>query len=975
MEPRPLKTPIFSIPILALFLLLWNHSAKGQFIFQETLSYGGGVANVGAVDAAQGQAGFGIGFTYEPPGGLQNEPSVTALDAQGAHLWTRRIVPVDPASFYSAEHTIATDDGGYLQVGWWAGGFDLGTIYATHYDAAGNLDWHQGYSTMGQNPRTLPHYALEVADGYLVTGEVADGSPEQRDAFLMLISKVNGSILWQHRYLLEDSDEEGTMITEDSNGNLFISGQNHGSNGPQDAYVFKTDASGGLLWVKTYGMGFFEYANAIAITPDDGFILSANQSANPNGGQLLLMRCDQNGVPLWTERIPGHYGDDLIPTPDGKWAALHHVAGGNEPWITKIETTGSSLWTRRYTGPGAGSMSFDGSSDQGFVFATRPGSPVLGFAKADFYGDTRCNVVDGEIAIFSVDPTVGDVNPTTDEPFVPAALNYATANENPNVDVLCCGAGLCAPPNSGINSRFERHFGGKDRDEGYSILNTYNNGFLLGGATSAFSSQGRDLLFVQSDNYGNYCWAMRYDLGTNDDEWALDLTKTPQNDLCDAYYFTGLSTRNNDELIIGQLNGQGAMQWCKGYFNDGPSMGTDIDFESTYINATGYTTFSGAEQEEGVYLALLPDGTQAANFTYGEDGSNERFYTTIRIGPYFTMAGITDANDAATGKDVYFVQTIGNVSSNYDFRFGTAYDDIAFDMVNYNGKFYVTGRTYDPLTEWNIFLAQVNVADGNLDWFNVFRGEQDDLPYAMHLDAAKGRIYIAGQTSSNGAGNDPQAFLLEADLNGNLVKAATYGGGGTEVFNSLVSDQFNRLAANGSTNSFKKGDEDFYFCKMFDLETECEKAWAPIQLTLPITAVAMNGDLGPAIPSNNINAIGNSQIDTFGDACDLNGDPGGGGDGRGKTTSSGSLLDVEEGFELFPNPTDAAVTLRYRYRSGQERHLEIYDLGGRLLSRQRFSDAVGSLEIDTRSLVPGMYLVKVTDLQGGVEVQKLNIRR
>jgi hypothetical protein len=941
---------------------------KAQFIFQEGLSMPSGVtlSTSSDIDMVQSTSGFGIGYRYSTSAVFSNS-AVTKLDAQGQHQWTSSVSTVAQNLMPLEYATIATDDGGFLQVGVL---FDFSTMYAVKFSSTGSVLWFQAYA-QDEFTRNIPLYALEVADGYVMTGEATDNlGPEQRDVFLLKVRKSDGAIMWGKRYVIEDYDEEGTMIAEDSEGNLLVSARTHGSNALLDAYVFKTNSSGTLTWVKTYDFGGNEYGDAIAITPDDGFVLGTNSTTG--GNHMYFTHCSTTGAELISRRIDDQVVRDIELTQDGNWTFLHGGTATHRNWLTKFSPSGSSLWTRRYTGPvnPVTATSIDNSNDQGYVFANAASTTMIGVSKADFVGDAKCEGENAEISIFIVESMLRELEPTTLEPYETVEVDWTSASIEPTVDVICCGAGVCPPPNSGINSRFEKHYGTNASDEGYGIMNLDNNGFLLSGATGG-GSASRDLLFVATDNYGNYCWSQQYELNAGADEWAMDVAKSPQNALCDAYYFTGYSTMNNRDLIVGQLNGQGIMQWLYNYGSDGLTFGADVDYESAYVNVAGFTTFNGAAQEEGLYLALLPNGVEVANFSYGMDNSDERFYSTIRIGPYFTMVGYTDVNDAATGQDVFLVQTNGNINTNYQFRFGTVNDDIAHDMVLHGNHFYITGRTHDPVNGWDVFLAQVTVSTGALNWFHVFEDGADEYPFALEVDDANGRIYIAGQHQRPQA--DMEAFVIETDLNGDLVKARIYGGDREEVFHGLDMDQYGRLAAIGSTHSFPAGDQDFYFCKMLDLQTECEDPWIPKQTDLNLTPDTTDGDLGPALQRGTPGYTGSSQLDTFDKACEEN-TGSGSGSGSGKQALYDPFSSENTGFELFPNPSNNVVTLRYHYGEETERTLEIYDLNGRRLAVQNLVGASGTLEVNTSHLLDGVYLVKVTEANGQLQVKKMMVR-
>ncbi len=100
---------------------------------------------------------------------------------------------------------------------------------------------------------------------------------------------------------------------------------------------------------------------------------------------------------------------------------------------------------------------------------------------------------------------------------------------------------------------------------------------------------------------------------------------------------------------------------------------------------------------------------------------------------------------------------------------------------------------------------------GGSTWARTWGGAQSDSNSAVATDSA-GNVYIAGSTSSFGAGGQ-DVLLLKYDSTGNLVWAKTWGGSGDEAGNGVAVDSSGNVYVTGGTTSFGGGSNDVYLLK------------------------------------------------------------------------------------------------------------------------------------------------------------------
>lgn len=395
----------------------------------------------------------------------------------------------------SSEKGIPTSDGGYIAVstttsvdGDLAGLDGSGNIWVVKLNSAGEIIWSDIYGGSGGE---FGRDIIQTTDGgYMVTGQSASndgdvtGAHGSADVWLLKLDD-SGNIEWQKTYGGSGFDEAWNVKQTNDGGYVFLAWSNStdgdldsSNRGDFDLWIVKTNATGDIIWKKTYGGSDKEFADEIYQTADGGYIVSS-----------------------WTYSHDGDVNDN-------------HSDSSNDIWILKLDENGDIVWKRCYGGSSVDIFSsIQPTSDGGYVFTAVTGSTNgdlegvnessddhIWTAKIDGAGVIQWQVVHGGMGINRV-------------PIIRIAPNsgyYHFFQAEPYGSVEVPGAGeagmlLYKIDESGV-IQWQTIFGGEFYDNAGSLEVTPDGGVLIGGGLGTTTSNvGPSDMFIAKlapDNMG-----------------------------------------------------------------------------------------------------------------------------------------------------------------------------------------------------------------------------------------------------------------------------------------------------------------------------------------------------------------------------------------------------------------------------------------------------------------------------------------
>ncbi len=155
----------------------------------------------------------------------------------------------------------------------------------------------------------FPASIVTVSDGVVISGSVGGTS----DIF---VAKFNfdGNLQWEQRHQTSETDLSGGLAVIPSGGFYLTGTSTDNTTGAYKMVGFKLDASGNEVWKNCYNLDHnkFDFGYGADVMPDGGaiFVGSGHKADTSNFRDLMLVRTDATGTPLWTN----FYGNVLAET-------------------------------------------------------------------------------------------------------------------------------------------------------------------------------------------------------------------------------------------------------------------------------------------------------------------------------------------------------------------------------------------------------------------------------------------------------------------------------------------------------------------------------------------------------------------------------------------------------------------------------------------------------------------------------------
>lgn len=381
------------ITFLVLLLYVITVSAQDPAIIWQNTIGGVGLDQALAVDITSDGGSIIAGMSFSNISGDKTEDSngaqdiwVVKLDASGAIQWQNTI---GGSGSDDATSIKQTTDGGYI-----VGGSSDSNIsgdktensrggpdfWILKLDTVGNILWQKTYGGAQDDydVRILQasdggYFASGLSDSN-VSGDKTDPSNGQRD-FWAIKMDASGNMQWQNsvggsledRPLANFETNDGGFVMAGLSSSPASGDKSENSQGGNDYWIVKLDASGNVSFDNTIGGGNSDIVRDAISTADGGYLLGGFSLSNASGDKTenslgaedyWVLKLDSSGNIIWQNTIGGSgidYLTNLRELPSGEFIVsgysqsnisgdkTENTNGGFDLWILKLSATGDIL--------------------------------------------------------------------------------------------------------------------------------------------------------------------------------------------------------------------------------------------------------------------------------------------------------------------------------------------------------------------------------------------------------------------------------------------------------------------------------------------------------------------------------------------------------------------------------------------------------------------------------------------------------
>ncbi|UCE23499.1 MAG: T9SS type A sorting domain-containing protein [Candidatus Zixiibacteriota bacterium] len=298
-------------------------------------------------------------------------------------------------------------------------------------------------------------------------------------------------------------------------------------------------------------------------------------------------------------------------------------------------------------------------------------------------------------------------------------------------------------------------FGGALTEYGYDLHRTSDGGFVIVGSTKSFGAGEKDVYLIRLNASGQPIWSKTFG-GPLDDE-GRSVRQTADNGfiICGGTFSSGAGYQ---DVFLIKTDANGNLSWQRTYGGAGGESGSAVrqtaDGGYIVVGSTG----SFGEGYSSIYVVRTnQNGDSLWATTYGGPRADYGYTVEIARDGGFVFAGAT-ASYGAGSNDAYLIKTDPLGTVEWDRTYGGSDDDRVYSIVETGaGNFILGGNTLSFSSSFNIYIVKAD-PNGNLIWDQDYGGSESDYCERVFSDM-RGNLVVVGRSFSYSAGGSDMYVL------------------------------------------------------------------------------------------------------------------------------------------------------------------------------------------------------------------------
>ncbi|TKJ37229.1 hypothetical protein CEE37_14040 [candidate division LCP-89 bacterium B3_LCP] len=316
-----------------------------------------------------------------------------------------------------------------------------------------------------------------------------------------------------------------------------------------------SNAEPDTLWTKTFGGTGFEKGYSVQQTGDDGYIIAGYTfSFGAGNADVYLIKTDASGTEQWSQTYGdslNDYGYSVQITSDDGYIIVGYTssfgAGNAEVYLIKVDASGTEQWSQTY---GEDNIWAEGNS----------------------------------------------VQQTIDGGYIIAGRTRLSSTEPSDVYLI--------KTNASGNELWSQTYGGSGEEEGESVQQTSDGGYIIAGRTRSFGPGAQAVYLIKTDSFGTEQWSQTF--GGS----SYDSGKSVKQTLDGGYIVVGEThpgPQDYDVYVI-KTDASGDTLWTKTFGGGETEIGLSIQPTNDYgYIITGFTNSFGAGYADVWLIRMEPD--------------------------------------------------------------------------------------------------------------------------------------------------------------------------------------------------------------------------------------------------------------------------------------------------------------------------------------------------------------------------------